>query len=62
MKSSKLIKLLKDDGWVVIRSSASSHHVLKKDGINKLISISHPEKDVSRLQLTQARRISGLNL
>jgi len=62
MKSSKLIKLLKDDGWVVVRSSASSHHILKKEGVDSLISISHPEKDVSRLQLTQARRISGLNL
>ncbi|WP_201549479.1 MULTISPECIES: type II toxin-antitoxin system HicA family toxin [unclassified Psychrobacter] len=62
MKSSTLIKLLEEDGWKVIRKKGTSHHILKKEGIDKIISISHPEKDVSRLQLTKARRISGLKL
>ncbi|WP_367109851.1 type II toxin-antitoxin system HicA family toxin [uncultured Psychrobacter sp.] len=61
MKSSKLIKLLQDDGWVVDRIKGS-HHILRKEGIDSIISISHPEKDVSRHQLAQARRISGLKL
>lgn len=60
MKSKQLIKLLEADGWHLVRVNGS-HHVFKKDGINELISISHPEKDVSRLQLTKAKRISGLN-
>lgn len=60
MKSSELIKLLEEDGWVVVRHNGTSHVILKKDGINELISLSHPRKDVSKLQLKKAKRISGL--
>lgn len=59
MQSGQLIKLLEDDGWRIVRINGS-HHTLKKDGIDGLITISHPEKDVSRLQLSKAKRISGL--
>lgn len=61
MKSGELIKLLKEDGWIVDRVKRS-HHILRKEGVDSIISISHPEKDVSRHQLAQARRISGLKL
>ncbi|WLP93872.1 type II toxin-antitoxin system HicA family toxin [Psychrobacter sp. M13] len=61
MKSGELIKLLKEDGWIVDRVKGS-HHILRKESVDSIISISHPEKDVSRHQLAQARRISGLKL
>ena len=61
MKSGELIKLLKEDGWIVDRIEGS-HHTLRKEGVDSIISISHPEKDVSRHQLAQVRRISGLKL
>ncbi len=61
MKSGELIKLLKEDGWIVDRIKGS-HHTLRKEGVDSIISISHPEKDVSRHQLAQVRRISGLKL
>lgn len=61
MKSGELIKLLKEDGWIVDRVKGS-HHILRKEGVDSIISISHPEKDVSRHQLAQVRRISGLKL
>ena len=61
MKSGELIKFLKEDGWIVDRVKGS-HHILRKEGVDSIISISHPEKDVSRHQLAQARRISGLKL
>ncbi len=61
MKSGELIKLLKEDGWIVDRVKGS-HHILRKEGVDSIISISHPEKDVSRHQLAQAKRISGLKL
>ncbi len=61
MKSGELIKLLKEDGWIVDRIKGS-HHILRKEGVDSIISISHPEKDVSRHQLAQVRRISGLKL
>lgn len=60
MKSSELIKLLEADGWRVVRHDGTSHVILKKDGVNELIALSHPRKDVSRLQLSKAKRISGL--
>lgn len=60
MKSGELIKLLEADGWQVVRHDSTSHVILKKEGINELISLSHPRKDVSRLQLSKAKRISGL--
>lgn len=61
MKSGELIKLLKEDGWIVDRIKGS-HHILRKEGVDSIISISHPEKDVSRHQLAQVRRISGVKL
>lgn len=59
MKSSELIKLLEADGWVLVRIVGSHHH-FKKDGVPQLITISHPEKDVSRHQLADVKRKSGL--
>lgn len=61
MKSSELIKLLEADGWKVVRHDGTSHVILKKEGVNDLISLSHPRRDVSRFQLSKAKRISGLN-
>lgn len=61
MKSSDLIKLLEADGWKVVRHDGTSHVILKKEGIDDLISLSHPRRDVSRFQLSKAKRISGLN-
>lgn len=61
MRSDELIKLLEDDGWQVVRHHGTSHVILKKDGVNEIISLSHPRKDVSRLQLLKAKRISGLD-
>lgn len=60
MKSGELIKLLQADGWQVIRHDGTSHVILKKDGVNELISLSHPRKDVSKLQLSKVKRLSGL--
>lgn len=59
MKSIELIKLLEANGWTLVRI-AGSHHHFKKDGVPQLITISHPEKDVSRHQLADAKRKSGL--
>lgn len=59
MKSGDLIALLEKDGWQVVRIRGS-HHQLRKDGMAHVITISHPEKDVSRHQLADARRKSGL--
>ncbi|HFC8547684.1 TPA: type II toxin-antitoxin system HicA family toxin [Neisseria lactamica] len=37
-----------------------SHHQFKKEGVPWLITVSHPEKQVSRHQVADARRKSEL--
>ncbi|OSI24651.1 type II toxin-antitoxin system HicA family toxin [Neisseria dumasiana] len=59
MKSSELIAIIEADGWKLVRVKGS-HHQFKKEGVNHLITISHPEKDVSRHQVADAKRKSGL--
>lgn len=59
MKSSELIAMIEADGWKRFRIRGS-HHQFKKDGVASLITISHPEKDLSRHQVMDARRKSGL--
>lgn len=59
MKSSELIAIIEADGWKLVRVKGS-HHQFKKEGVERLITISHPEKDVSRHQVADARRISRL--
>ena len=60
MKSSDLIKLIEKDGWELMRVKGS-HHQFRKDGVPYVITISHPEKDVSKHQVADAKRKSGLN-
>lgn len=59
MQSRELIALIEADGWKLVRTKGS-HHQLKKEGVPWLITVSHPEKQVSRHQVADARRKSGL--
>lgn len=59
MQSRELIALIEADGWKLVRTKGS-HHQFKKDGVPWLITVSHPEKQVSRHQVADARRKSGL--
>lgn len=59
MQSRELIALIEEDGWKLVRTKGS-HHQFKKEGVPWLITISHPEKQVSRHQVADARRKSGL--
>ncbi|MBR2250859.1 MAG: type II toxin-antitoxin system HicA family toxin [Neisseriaceae bacterium] len=59
MTSKELIKLLEQDGWKVMRIKGS-HHQLRKDGVPFVITLSHPEKQVSKHQVADAKRKSGL--
>ena len=60
MKSSELIKLLEEDGWVIKRIKGS-HHQLRKEGVPFVITISHPTKDLSKHQINDAKKKSGLD-
>ncbi|HFC8465964.1 TPA: type II toxin-antitoxin system HicA family toxin [Neisseria lactamica] len=59
MQSRELIALIEADGWKLVRTKGS-HHQFKKEGVPWLITVSHPEKQVSRHQVADARRKSGL--
>ncbi len=59
MQSRKVIKILKKNGWVE-SSYDGDHLTLKKQDNPKLITITHPKKDVSKGLLASIRRISGI--
>lgn len=45
MKSVELIKMVKNDGWELVRTKGSHHHF--KHPIKKgLVTIPHPKKDI----------------
>ena len=43
--SRKLLRLLEEDGWVVVRVRGS-HHTLRKPGTKHPIVLVHPKKDL----------------
>lgn len=60
MASSRdVIKTLKSAGWTVVRVSGS-HHTLKHPSNPMLVTVPHPEKDISPGLLRAIQRISGL--
>jgi len=59
MSSKDLIKLLKQNGWVLHRISGS-HHIFKKAGIEDLITVPHPRKDVPKGLLNAILKQAGL--
>lgn len=55
MKSSVLIKLLEENGWVLIRVKGS-HHTFKHAGFADLITVPHPSKEIKPGTLRQILR------
>jgi len=45
MKSADLIKLLKENGFEVVRISVS-HHQFRKEGRPGVVTVPHPKKDL----------------
>lgn len=59
MSSKALIKLLEQNGWVLVRKTGS-HHTFKKEGIEHLITVPHPRKDVPKGLLKAILKQAGL--
>jgi len=59
--SKAVIEALEKDGWTKQRQHGS-HVTLSKPGIEKIITIPHPRKDLSIGVIRQAQRVSGLDL
>ena len=61
MGSREVIRVLSDDGWVLVRSKGSHHHFahLVKPGI---VTVPHPRKDLARRLLRSIERQAGIRL
>lgn len=60
MDSSKVISILKANGWVLKRCRGD-HHTFKKDGVPSIVTVTHPRKDVTIGQLKDISRKSGIS-
>lgn len=45
MSSRELIRLLKDEGWILIRTKGS-HHQFQKPSRPGVVTVPHPKKDL----------------
>ncbi|WP_145558601.1 type II toxin-antitoxin system HicA family toxin [Yersinia mollaretii] len=64
MESGDLIKRLQNIGWQVRggkKTNSGSHITMCKPGVQKIITLPHPRKDVSKGIRRQAMRTAGLN-
>ena len=59
MKSSSLIRLVKKDGWELVRIKGSHHH-FKHPTKKGIVTIPHPEKDVPPGTVASIIRQAGL--
>lgn len=59
MDSSKVINILKENGWEFKRCKGD-HHTFKKEGVKAVVTITHPRKDIPIGQLMDISRKSGI--
>ena len=59
MDSSKVISILKQNGWY-LASIRGDHHNFKKDGARYIATVPHPTKDLSKGVLASLRQVTGL--
>jgi len=61
MGSREVIRALRDDGWVLVRSRGSHHHFAHpvKPGV---VTVPHPRKDLARRVLRSVERQAGIRL
>ena len=59
MDSSKLIRMLQDDGWVIARTRGSHHH-MKHPIKTGLVTVPHPKKDLPIGTVSSILKQAGL--
>lgn len=59
MNSSKLLKMLEEDGWRLFRIKGS-HHILKHPTKTGLASVPHPKKDLPIGTVNSILKMTGL--
>lgn len=61
MKSSSLIRMIEKDGWYIVRTKGSHHHI-KHPQKKGLVTIPHPKKDVPPGTVNSILKQAGLNI
>ena len=59
MNSREVIKLLKSDGWFLVRVEGSHHH-FKHPTKKGLVTVAHPNKDIAIKTLNSIKKQVGL--
>lgn len=59
MNSSKLIRMLEEDGWYEVRVTGSHHH-FKHPEKKGLVTVPHPKKDLPIGTTTSILKAAGL--
>lgn len=59
MESSKLIRMLKEDGWYEVRVTGSHHHFRHPEK-RGLVTVPHPKKDLPIGTTSSILKIAGL--
>jgi predicted RNA binding protein YcfA (HicA-like mRNA interferase family) len=59
VKSLDLIKLLENDGWVIVRINGS-HHIMKHPTKAGTLSVPHPKKELGIGIVRQIKKDAGL--
>ena len=60
MNSRMLMKLIEDDGWVLVRVTGSHHH-FKHPTKSGLVTIPHPKKDLGIGLVQKLLKQAGIN-
>lgn len=61
MKSIEIIRLLKANGWELVRVKGD-HHQFKKEGNPYVITVPHPTKDLKPGTLRKIQKLAGINI
>jgi predicted RNA binding protein YcfA (HicA-like mRNA interferase family) len=59
MNSNDLIKMIKKEGWYLVRTKGSHHH-FKHPAHKGLVTIPHPKKDVPKGTVKSILRQAGI--
>lgn len=59
MNSTKLLRMLEDDGWLVLRIKGS-HHQMKHPTKPNLVTVPHPKKELPIGTVTSILKQAGL--
>lgn len=59
MSSKEIIKIIKNDGWYIVRVNGSHHHFKhpEKEG---LVTVPHPKKDLKTGTVKSIKKQAGL--